>query len=109
MNYRRPAYLIYSPSLHPGRKEDAVKKQIINLVLLLMAFACSAAGAQASEPPSDVKAQLQETYGKLPLYFEANQGQTDRQVKFLNRGRGYSLFLTPTEAVLALSPRPTEG
>jgi hypothetical protein len=48
------------------------------------------------------KAQVQETYGKLPLYFEANQGQTDRLVKFLNRGRGYSLFLTPTEAVLAL-------
>src|SRR2546422_1798207 len=55
------------------------------------------------------KAQVQESYGKLPLYFEANRGQTDRQVKFLNRGRGYSLFLTPTEAILALSPRPTEG
>jgi hypothetical protein len=86
-----------------------MKKQTINLVLLLIAFACSAAGAQASEAPSDVKAQLQEAYGKLPLYFEANRGQTNKQVKFLNRGRGYSLFLTPTEAVLALSPRPTEG
>ncbi len=41
-------------------------------------------------------------YGKLPLSFEANQGQTDRRVKFLSRGQGYSLFLTPTEAVLSL-------
>jgi len=41
-------------------------------------------------------------YGKLPLSFEANQGQSDNRVKFLSRGRGYSLFLTSTEAVLQL-------
>ncbi len=40
-------------------------------------------------------------YAKLPLSFEANQGQTDARVKFLSRGRGYSLFLTGDEAVLA--------
>jgi hypothetical protein len=43
-------------------------------------------------------------YGKLPLAFEANQGQTDQQVRFLSRGAGFSLFLTSTEAVLALQP-----
>src|SRR2546425_367015 len=80
-----------------------MKKQIINLVLLLIAFAFSAAGAQASETPSDVKALLQETYGKLPLYFEANQGQTDRQVKFLSRGAHRTLFLTSDEAVLVFT------
>src|SRR5579864_3123074 len=41
-------------------------------------------------------------YGKLPLSFEANGGQTDAQVKFLSRGRGYSLFLTGNEAVVTL-------
>jgi hypothetical protein len=49
------------------------------------------------------KARIQSAYGKLPLQFEANQGQTDRQVKFVSRGSGYSLFLTPNEAVLALT------
>ncbi len=44
-------------------------------------------------------------YGELPLSFEPNQGQSDRRVKFLSRGNGYSLFLTATEAVLALSKR----
>jgi hypothetical protein len=39
----------------------------------------------------------------LPLSFEENQGQVDGKVKFLSRGSGYTLFLTPTEAVLALS------
>ena len=42
-------------------------------------------------------------YGQLPLRFEPNLGQSDAQVRFLARGSGYSLFLTPTEAVLALS------
>jgi uncharacterized repeat protein (TIGR01451 family) len=40
--------------------------------------------------------------GELPLIFEPNQGQADANVKFLARGAGYSLFLDPTGAVLAL-------
>ena len=44
-------------------------------------------------------------YGKLPLSFEINQGQTNGQVKFLSRGSGYNLFLTSTEAVLSLHQR----
>jgi subtilase family serine protease len=39
--------------------------------------------------------------------FELNRGQTDERVKFLARGRGYTLFLTSEEAVLVLrGPRP---
>jgi len=55
--------------------------------------------AQASQT------QLLKTYGKLPLSFEANQGQTDPQVQFLARGGGYTLFLTSTEAVLSFHGR----
>ncbi len=47
--------------------------------------------------------RVSEAYGKLPLSFEANTGQTDSRVKFLSRGRGYTLFLTSTEAILNLS------
>jgi hypothetical protein len=54
-------------------------------------------------PPPPSRADLQSAYGHLPLSFEANQGQTDHQVKFLSRGKGYNLFLTSTEAVLALT------
>jgi hypothetical protein len=39
-------------------------------------------------------------YGKLPLSFEANQGQADARVKFLSHERGYGLFLKGDEAVL---------
>lgn len=34
--------------------------------------------------------------------FEPNKGQFDQEVRFLSRGAGYTLFLTPTEAVMAL-------
>jgi hypothetical protein len=45
---------------------------------------------------------LVEQLGNLPLSFEANHGQADKRAQFISRGLGYSLFLTSTEAVLAL-------
>ncbi len=41
-------------------------------------------------------------FGGLALSFEENQGQVDEQVMYLARGKGYTLFLTGTEAVLTL-------
>jgi uncharacterized repeat protein (TIGR01451 family) len=38
------------------------------------------------------------------MQFEPNAGQVDEQVKFVSRGPGYTLYLTPTEAVLAMRP-----
>src|SRR5262245_17190551 len=43
-----------------------------------------------------------ESYGKLPLSFEPNQGQTDPAVKFLTRAGSYQLFLAAGEAILRL-------
>jgi len=40
------------------------------------------------------------THASLPLFFEANQGQADPEVRFLSHGEGYTLFLTATETVL---------
>ncbi len=80
-----------------------------NSVLLKKIFAEPAKGATVAQVehassviPETTKQQVLETYGKVPMGFEANQGQTDGQVKFLARGHGYTLFLTPNEAVLAL-------
>ncbi len=64
-------------------------------------------GAETLQAPGpSVRATLQAAYGHLPLSFEANQGQTDGQAKFLSRGHGYTLFLTSTEAMLVLSMPP---
>src|SRR5947208_5315164 len=65
----------------------------------LVGFACPATAAP--------EARVSETYGKLPLHFEANRGQTHAEVRFLARGPGYSLYLTPGEVVLLLArPNP---
>lgn len=41
---------------------------------------------------------------RLPLQFEANEGQADAEARFVAHGSGYNVFLTPREATLALSP-----
>src|SRR5229473_2282121 len=56
----------------------------------------------ANAPSPGAKQKVAEEYGKLPLSFEANRGQTDPKVTFLSRGPGYKLFLLPHEAVLML-------
>jgi hypothetical protein len=50
----------------------------------------------------ETEIQALESYGKLPLAFERNMGQTDAQVDYLTHGSGYELFLTRKEAVLTL-------
>ncbi|MGD8944401.1 MAG: hypothetical protein PVJ37_14120, partial [Desulfobacterales bacterium] len=57
----------------------------------------------SNEQSQYISNSLQAAYLNLPLSFEANQGQTDPQVAFLSRGSGYTLFLTDSEAVVALS------
>src|SRR3984957_14450098 len=59
-------------------------------------------GLESSPVPSEFRAHVAENYGKLPLSFEANRGQSDKQVKFLSRGHGYTLFLTNDQAVFGL-------
>ena len=49
---------------------------------------------------SSERDRIQESFGNLPLSFEANMGQVDGAVKFLARGVGYTFFLTSSEAVL---------
>src|SRR5262249_14029084 len=43
---------------------------------------------------------------KMPLNFEVNQGQTDKQAQFLSRGQDYTMFLTANGPVLSLRLSP---
>jgi len=87
------------------------------VALLLSSLAAFGAGGSAGNPrqtgllPARDGAQA---FRRLPLSFEPNRGQTDQRVRFLSRGPGYTLFLTPTGAVLALeksdgSCRPSDS
>src|SRR5260370_23169016 len=90
------------PKSNPG---GIMKTRILHFYcLLLLTCARGQTVAPATHPRTPAqRATIVEGYGRLPLTFEANQGQTDPQVKFVSRGARYNLFLTTSEAVLALT------
>lgn len=69
--------------------------------------AARSAGRQPA--PGRVAPGPQASLGRLPLGFEANQGQFDPRVQFVARGSGYSLALTPGEAILSLAAPQRRG
>ena len=103
----------YNPSLaSPCRRQDlevtfkmgvmTLEARGLNGCLLVVALGTllpiAGGGSDAS-----TRTRLEEAYGKLPLSFEANAGQTDPRVIFLSRSPGFMVFLTPIEAVLVSS------
>ncbi len=73
-------------------------------IALCTLFAPTTLFAQQNSVPS---ASAIKRFGRVPLAFEKNEGQTNSRVKYLSRGTGYSLFLTPNEAVFSLrKPNP---
>jgi beta-propeller repeat-containing protein len=89
------------------REGDTMSRQLrLVLATLLAAFVLggftSIHRTKARRLESARSFALTRTYRDLPLTFERNDGQTDPRVKFLSRANGYTLFLTSTEAVLAL-------
>ncbi len=89
---------------------------VVVLTLGLLVIACGTQQRSAllqpetlpPKQPAGAKTNPQLSYATLPLAFEANQGQTDERVNFLARGRGYTMFLTSTEAVLSMPQAPKE-
>ena len=88
-------------------KEGLVRRNLLMyLAHCVWAYALSCASIAASHatsnPSSSLEAQrsIHQSYARLPLAFERNQGQTDSAVKFLARGLGYNLFLLNQEAVM---------
>jgi hypothetical protein len=77
------------------------------VLLAALANQASAAVKTRPAPASPAKrtgpARVSSDYGKLPLAFEPNLGQTDARVRFLARGRGMITFFTDTETAMVLS------
>ncbi|HEY3627092.1 MAG TPA: hypothetical protein VGL00_12425, partial [Terracidiphilus sp.] len=96
-----------SLSIQPQSVEHALWRLVWTMVALLIlnclgtAYAADGRNAQSSVS-SAPRARVAANYGAVPLSFEPNLGQSDKTVQFLARGSGYSLFLTPGEAVLSL-------
>src|SRR6266487_4391398 len=75
----------------------SMKHPMITMVALITA-------QLASADPSLVRNEANREFYRLPMQFEPNVGQAAEAVKFLARGPGYTLLLTPAETVLSLQP-----
>src|SRR5438046_29660 len=84
-------------------QEKPMSRRSMALVLLL---ACCLTTASLTSPTRDRRPVLT---NRLPLAFEANEGQVDPRVKFLARGSGYTVFLAATEMVLSLRGKSADS
>jgi hypothetical protein len=80
------------------------------LLALALAIPTTAGNAQhpqsATQPagaPAADRSKVAVQFGKLPLSFEPNLGQTAKEVQWLARGPEYTLFLAGHDAVLELN------
>ncbi|MCL4298436.1 MAG: SBBP repeat-containing protein [Anaerolineae bacterium] len=75
----------------------------IVFILILASFTPAISAANSAEEVNGFTAEAPDLLGHIPLHFEANLGQTDPQVRFLARGKGYTLFATPGGLTLSLA------
>src|SRR5271163_2351455 len=96
-----------------GRKHWIFASGTLVLLACLIATAHEALRHSSPARPAQnvaiARAATVASYGKLPLVFEKNLGQTSPQVKFLAHASGYALFLTGHEAVLRLDVPDTSA
>jgi uncharacterized protein (TIGR03437 family) len=81
-----------------------MRRRVFSLLLLLLLQLCLCLPL-ALEPKDRNRASVQAAYATLPLSFELNEGQADRQIRFLSRAKGHGLYLSSTDALLTLPKR----
>lgn len=94
----------FKTDLDPRMSSHSRGWRLTGLLLAGLFMTCGDAYAGTASAPAttDTARHMAANYGKIPLSFEPNKGQTDASVQFTSRGSGYSLFLTKDEVVLNL-------
>src|SRR6059058_3462489 len=93
---------------------NALRRVPLGLGLALVAAGGALiAGGSTSSATGVWNQQLQEVrrvdYGKLPLAFAMNAGQSDPRIHYSSRGPGFSAFLTSSSVTLGLEHRRSKG
>ncbi len=83
-----------------GKSEAAIA--IVGGAALLLLAQSRPVDPQAM-PPGPAALAMESSGLAVPFHFEKNLGQTSASVRYLSRGPGYILFLTPTGAVIKLA------
>src|SRR5262245_43691119 len=76
--------------------------------ILLQVGPAHTSSGQTKRLTAPATKQALAAYGRMPLAFTVNAGQTDARVRYHARGAGSSVFLTRREAMLVLQPPGTQ-
>src|SRR5215207_8005418 len=97
-HYMYPHLSLYKNSL------KSISLLILMVLIGAAIFAPHSTGVSVQRPDipdSKNPEATQKAFGRLPLSFELNQGQTDPRTKFVARGQGYGIFLTNNGAAFS--------
>ena len=73
-----------------------IRLYIALIIVLIISIAPGDTSAQTDELVSSQAANVEATFGRLPLQFEANQGQVEAgQVRYIAPGSATGCFLPP--------------
>jgi hypothetical protein len=73
--------------------------------LLEKTASCSPAPEPCRGVSDSDRTHIQQSFGRLPLYFIENQGQLDEEVAFYVKGSDKTLYFTPNSITFALASR----
>lgn len=91
----------------PTAVQQGLAVSVVAALALVSPWLLESTATFAAPPPllmANADSSAPYSRADTSLAFEINRGQSADRVKFLARGQGYSLFLTPQEAVFSLSP-----
>ena len=74
----------------------------LHLLLGVSTAAAQPGTAASTDRPNESEERALAAYANLPLGFEAHQGASGLPLRFLDRGPGYAIFLTPTLTTTAM-------
>ena len=69
----------------------------------LTALALASTSAPSEPAVDETERRALDAYGKLPLSFVPNRGQTDKRVRYYAQGPGFGFYLTADKAVLSFT------
>src|SRR5271154_566828 len=90
-------------SANPRVKRGSILALAIASIALMASLFASRTDQSAKNDIASRRLGVARAYGQLPLSFEPNVGQARTGVDYLARGAGFSVYLSPAAATLALA------
>src|SRR5271154_7620053 len=92
-------------SANPRVKRGSILALAIASIALMASLLASRTDQSAKNDIASSRLGVARAYGQLPLSFEPNVGQARTGVDYIARGAGFSIYLSPAAATLAVAEK----